>query len=159
MTPPGVACPRTLALADRIVDGANPQEPAPLYFPGDDLFTPFERRRGLPIGNLTSQLFANVYLDGLDHFCKDLLRAKGKPERQQGLPDCPHARRPEPAASRSRRVRDRAFRGGHDERKLGASPVPPRRRRGGGVRARAGRPRAAPLAGRRKICIGILAYT
>ena len=59
-----IACPRTLALADRIVDGANPQEPAPLYFPGDDLFTPFERRRGFPIGNLTSQLFANVYLDG-----------------------------------------------------------------------------------------------
>ena len=68
---------RTLALADRIVDGSNPQEPVPLYYPGDDLFTPFERRRGLPIGNLTSQLFANVYLDGLDHFCKEVLRAKG----------------------------------------------------------------------------------
>ncbi|MEI6388030.1 MAG: RNA-directed DNA polymerase [Spirochaetota bacterium] len=25
---------------------------------------------GLPIGNLTSQVFANFYLDGLDHFCK-----------------------------------------------------------------------------------------
>ena len=49
----------------------------PLYFPGDDLFTPFERRRGLPIGNLTSQRFANVYLDGLDHFCKEVLKAKG----------------------------------------------------------------------------------
>ena len=72
-----IACPRTLALADRIVDGSNPQEPVPLYYPGDDLFTPFERRRGLPIGNLTSQLFANVYLDGLDHFCKEVLRAKG----------------------------------------------------------------------------------
>ena len=44
-----IACPRTLALADRIVDGANPQEPVPLHYPGDDLFTPFERRRGLPI--------------------------------------------------------------------------------------------------------------
>ena len=72
-----IACPRTLALADRIVDGSNPQEPVPLYYPGDDLFTPFERRRGLPIGNLTSLLFANVYLDGLDHFCKEALRAKG----------------------------------------------------------------------------------
>ena len=49
----------------------------PLYYLGDDLFTPFERRRGLPIGNLTSQLFANVYLGGLDHFCKEVLRAKG----------------------------------------------------------------------------------
>ena len=48
-----------------------------LYYPGDDLFTPFERRRGLPIGNLTSQLFANVHLDGLDHFVKEVLRAPG----------------------------------------------------------------------------------
>ena len=72
-----VACPRTLALADRIVDGSNPQEPVLLHFPGDDLFTPHRRRRGLPIGNVTSQFFANVYLDGLDHFCKEVLRAKG----------------------------------------------------------------------------------
>jgi hypothetical protein len=34
-----------------------------------------EGRRGLPIGNLTSQFFANVYLDGLDHFCTEVLRA------------------------------------------------------------------------------------
>ena len=72
-----IACPRTLALADRIVDCSNPQEPVDIYFPGDDLFTPFERRRGLPIGNLTSQFFANLYLDGLDHYCKEVLRAKG----------------------------------------------------------------------------------
>lgn len=39
------------------------------------LFTPFERRRGLPIGNLTSQFFSNLYLDGFDHFCKEVLRA------------------------------------------------------------------------------------
>ena len=72
-----IACARTLALADRIVDASNPQEPAARYYPGDDLFTPHERRRGLPIGNLTSQFFANLYLDGLDHFCKEVLRAKG----------------------------------------------------------------------------------
>ena len=72
-----IACPRTLALAECIIDGSNPQEPVHLYYPGDDLFTPFERRRGLPIGNLTSQLFANLYLDGLDHFAKEVLRAKG----------------------------------------------------------------------------------
>ena len=72
-----LACARTLALADLIVDGSNPQEPVDDYYPGDDLFTPFERRRGLPIGNLTSQFFANLYLDGLDHFCKEVLRAKG----------------------------------------------------------------------------------
>ncbi len=33
------------------------------YFSGDNLFTPLERKKGLPIGNLTSQFFANVYLD------------------------------------------------------------------------------------------------
>jgi hypothetical protein len=32
--------------------------------------------RGLPIGNLTSQLFANVYLDPLDHFAKESLRVR-----------------------------------------------------------------------------------
>lgn len=31
---------------------------------------------GLPIGNLTSQFFANVYLDIFDHFIKDRLRIK-----------------------------------------------------------------------------------
>jgi hypothetical protein len=33
--------------------------------------------RGLPIGNLTSQWFANFYLTGLDHFAKEGLRASG----------------------------------------------------------------------------------
>ncbi len=32
--------------------------------------------RGLPIGNLTSQYFANHYLSGLDHFIKEKLRVK-----------------------------------------------------------------------------------
>ena len=72
-----IGCPDTLWLLDRIIDGSNPQEPVHIHYPGDDLFTPYERRRGLPIGNLTSQFFANVYLDGLDHFCKEVLRAKG----------------------------------------------------------------------------------
>ncbi|WP_256587505.1 RNA-directed DNA polymerase [Pseudomonas sp. HLS-6] len=31
---------------------------------------------GLPIGNLSSQFFANVYLDALDQFCKHRLRAR-----------------------------------------------------------------------------------
>jgi retron-type reverse transcriptase len=70
-----IACPRTLEVLDRIVDGSNPQEPVNLYFPGDDLFGPFDRRRGLPIGNLTSQFFGNVYLDGLDHFATEVLHA------------------------------------------------------------------------------------
>jgi retron-type reverse transcriptase len=36
--------------------------------------TPLNRRRGLPIGNLTSQFFANVYLNGFDHFIKEQLK-------------------------------------------------------------------------------------
>jgi RNA-directed DNA polymerase len=70
-----IACARTLALLDLIVDSSNPQEPVNLYFAGDDLFAPFSRRRGLPIGNLTSQFFANLYLDGFDHFVTEVLHA------------------------------------------------------------------------------------
>ena len=33
--------------------------------------------KGLPIGNLTSQHFANLYLGELDHYLKDRLRLKG----------------------------------------------------------------------------------
>ena len=43
------------------------------YFSGDTLFAPFQKKRGLPIGNLTSQFFANVYLDGFDHYVKEEL--------------------------------------------------------------------------------------
>ncbi len=32
--------------------------------------------RGIPIGNLTSQLFANIYLNELDHFIKRILRER-----------------------------------------------------------------------------------
>jgi retron-type reverse transcriptase len=66
-----------LWLVGQIIDGSNPQEEVQNYFPGDDLFTPGERRRGIPIGNQTSQFFANVYLDPLDHFAKDRLGITG----------------------------------------------------------------------------------
>ncbi len=36
-----------------------------------------ERPRGLPIGNLTSQWWGNLYLDGLDHFVKRELKVTG----------------------------------------------------------------------------------
>jgi hypothetical protein len=41
----------------------------PAFFAGDDLFSSL-RPRGLPIGNLTSQFWANVYLNPLDHYIK-----------------------------------------------------------------------------------------
>lgn len=51
--------PRTLALLRRIVESF-------FVTPG----------KGLPLGNLTSQLFANVYLHELDHFVKHALRIR-----------------------------------------------------------------------------------
>ena len=42
-----------------------------------DLFSVKARPRGLPIGNLTSQFFANIYLDALDQFAKHDLRVRG----------------------------------------------------------------------------------
>jgi retron-type reverse transcriptase len=71
-----IKCPKTLWLIDTIIDHSNRQLERNIYFSGDDLFTPFERKRGLPIGNLTSQFFANVYLNGLDHFVKEKLKGK-----------------------------------------------------------------------------------
>ena len=53
-----------------------------MWFPGDDLFTPIERRRGLPLGNQTSQFFANVYLDPLDHFVTRPAGAELRPLRR-----------------------------------------------------------------------------
>jgi retron-type reverse transcriptase len=68
-----IGCSRTLWLIDNLIDSSNPQENVNDYYPGDDLFSPFQRRRGLPIGNQTSQFFANVYLNPLDHFVKEQL--------------------------------------------------------------------------------------
>jgi RNA-directed DNA polymerase len=65
-----------LWLLDTIIDGSNRQEPVTRWYPGDSLLSPVERRRGLPIGNLTSQFFGNVMLDRVDHLVKDRLRVK-----------------------------------------------------------------------------------
>ena len=56
--------------------GILDDEATPRFFPGDDLFAML-RPRGLPIGNLTSQFFANVLLDPIDHFIKEELRVPG----------------------------------------------------------------------------------
>lgn len=47
-----------------------------VYFPGDDLFA-VNRPRGLPIGNLTSQFWANCYLNPFDHFVQRELGCGG----------------------------------------------------------------------------------
>ncbi len=51
-----------LELLERIIDNGSPG---------------VEQGRGLPIGNLTSQHFANAYLGELDHFLKERRRVKG----------------------------------------------------------------------------------
>ena len=67
---------QTLWLMDLIVDSSNPQEYVHAYFEGDDLLTSLHRQRGIPIGNLTSQFFANIYLNGFDHFVKETLKCR-----------------------------------------------------------------------------------
>jgi RNA-directed DNA polymerase len=71
-----IKCPQTLWLIDLIIDRSNPQEPVLLYFSGDDLLSPLAHPKGLPLGNLTSQFFANIYLNEFDHFVKERLQAK-----------------------------------------------------------------------------------
>lgn len=73
-----IACQPTLALCEKIIDsgvGVLSAEYDMRYFPDDDLFA-VERGRGLPIGNLTSQFWANVYMNELDQYVKHTLRCK-----------------------------------------------------------------------------------
>jgi retron-type reverse transcriptase len=59
-------------LIERILNsgcGILSEEYKMVYFPGDDLFA-VNRPRGLPIGNLTSQWWANCYLNPFDQFVK-----------------------------------------------------------------------------------------
>lgn len=65
---------RVLQLLFVIIDGSPETKAPPIWVVGDDLFSPLDRRRGIPIGNLTSQFFANLYLDALDHYIKQELR-------------------------------------------------------------------------------------
>jgi len=68
-----------LWLIDGILEsgrGVLSEEYEMVYFPGDDLFA-MQRPRGLPIGNLTSQWWANCYLNPFDQFVKRELGCRG----------------------------------------------------------------------------------
>ena len=54
-----IQCSKTVSLLQHIVSGFNTQD-----------------GKGVPIGNLTSQLFANIYLHEFDHFIKQRLKIK-----------------------------------------------------------------------------------
>jgi len=69
--PRGLLHPRTpqpwWTVTQQILDAPCHVEPTRFYFPGDDLFSPIGRPHGLPIGNLTSQVWANLMLTPIDH--------------------------------------------------------------------------------------------
>ncbi len=67
-----IACRPTLWLLRAILANGASAGPAIDAFPGDDLLTPLQRPRGLPIGNLTSQFLANLHLDPIDHRLRSL---------------------------------------------------------------------------------------
>lgn len=69
-----IECEDTLQLLGNLIDSSNRQFDAYFYYKGDTLFTPYERPKGLPLGNLTSQFFGNLYLNRLDHYIKEVLR-------------------------------------------------------------------------------------
>lgn len=82
-----IVCPQTCMLINTIVTThqsvASPQTPSspqlslfssPANSPETSISV--AHRTGLPIGNLTSQLFANIYLNELDHFIKDRLQVR-----------------------------------------------------------------------------------
>lgn len=74
-----IVCQKTLNLCNLIIDsgvGILHEEYTMRWFPTDDLFA-VNRPRGLPIGNLTSQFWANVYMNELDQFVKHRLQCKG----------------------------------------------------------------------------------
>ncbi len=72
-----VPCERTREVCRAILSaGAEGIAPVRFHFAGDDLFAPLSRAVGLPIGNLTSQHFANRYLSPVDHRAKDRLRVR-----------------------------------------------------------------------------------
>ena len=74
-----VADPRLGDLIEKLIDsgrGILDEERQPCWFAGDDLLAPAERYCGLPIGNLTSQFFANVLLNELDQYVHRSIRPR-----------------------------------------------------------------------------------
>lgn len=69
-----IKCTQTFELLENLIDSSNRQFDAYFYFKEDTLFTPYEQKKGIPLGNLTSQFFGNLYLNKFDHYVKEVLR-------------------------------------------------------------------------------------
>ncbi|MBU1033036.1 MAG: reverse transcriptase/maturase family protein [Patescibacteria group bacterium] len=63
-----IHCPQTLDVLKKIISSYE----SGLRYPEDNLAA----KRGIPLGNLTSQLFVNIYLNSLDKFIKEEMRVK-----------------------------------------------------------------------------------
>ena len=72
-------CPGVMRMVEKILGSyrTGPDAHCPL-FPGDDLAVVADRSRGLPIGNLTSQLWGNFFLDEMDHWLDESPLCRGR---------------------------------------------------------------------------------
>ena len=68
---------KLLQLLEYVVESGARTRNDPPYLPEDDLFAPYDRPSGLPIGNLTSQLLGNYFLSAFDRWVAQEL----KPQR------------------------------------------------------------------------------
>lgn len=70
-----IKCRDTLWLIKEIIDSYHSRQEIE-HCPEGNVFASTNRKRGIPIGNLTSQFFANLYLNDFDHFIKEIMRVK-----------------------------------------------------------------------------------
>ena len=75
-----LCCPGVMRMVEEILGSYHTDSEAshcPLFL-GDDLAVVADRSRGLPIGNLTSQLWGNFYLDEIDHWLEETPLCRGR---------------------------------------------------------------------------------
>lgn len=68
--------PDMIDLLKKVIDSENDVELMDGFTPNCFPVAGMGKSAGIPIGNLTSQLFANVYLNELDQFCKRILKVR-----------------------------------------------------------------------------------
>ena len=70
-----IADPKILNFIKKLIASSSTTNEFDELFPPDSYFRT-KRPRGIPIGNLTSQIFANIYLNEVDQFIKHKLKVK-----------------------------------------------------------------------------------